>query len=61
MSDQKNAPGNGFICSLDFKKLHEAHFNKMESIDSYMQRRNKQMEVLRNSVKDLKVCYSYSV
>ncbi|XP_058242650.1 nucleolar and spindle-associated protein 1 isoform X2 [Hemibagrus wyckioides] len=38
----------------NFKKLHEAHFSKMESIDSYVQRRNKQMEVLRNSVKDLK-------
>ncbi|KAB5582156.1 hypothetical protein PHYPO_G00183940 [Pangasianodon hypophthalmus] len=38
----------------NFKKLHEAHFNKMESIDSYLQRRNKQMEVLRASVKDLK-------
>ncbi|MCI4376878.1 hypothetical protein PGIGA_G00193350 [Pangasianodon gigas] len=38
----------------NFKKLHEAHFNKMESIDSYLQRRNKQLEVLRNSVKDLK-------
>nr|XP_017214268.1 nucleolar and spindle-associated protein 1 isoform X1 [Danio rerio] len=38
----------------DFKKLHEAHFKKMESIDSYVQRKNKQMEVLRNSVKELK-------
>ncbi|XP_036397677.1 nucleolar and spindle-associated protein 1 isoform X1 [Megalops cyprinoides] len=39
----------------NFKKLHEAHFNKMESIDSYVQRKNKQMEVLRNSVKELKM------
>ncbi|GAA6081229.1 nucleolar and spindle-associated protein 1 [Tachysurus ichikawai] len=38
----------------NFKKLHEAHFSKMESIDSYVQRRNKQMEVLKDSVKDLK-------
>lgn len=39
----------------DFKKLHEAHFNKMESIDSYVQRKTKQMETYRNSVKELKV------
>ncbi|XP_057197938.1 nucleolar and spindle-associated protein 1 isoform X2 [Triplophysa rosa] len=38
----------------NFKKLHEAHFKKMESIDSYVQRKNIQMEVLRNSVKELK-------
>ncbi|XP_030628212.1 nucleolar and spindle-associated protein 1 [Chanos chanos] len=38
----------------NFKKLHEAHFNKMESIDSYVQRKNKQMEMFRNSVKELK-------
>ncbi|KAL3968507.1 MHC class I antigen [Sarotherodon galilaeus] len=38
----------------NFKKLHEAHFNKMESIDSYVQRKTKQMETYRNSVKELK-------
>ncbi|XP_066535063.1 nucleolar and spindle-associated protein 1 isoform X2 [Hoplias malabaricus] len=38
----------------NFKKLHEAHFNKMESIDSYVQRKNKQIEALQNTVKDLK-------
>ncbi|KAG7229177.1 hypothetical protein INR49_013120 [Caranx melampygus] len=38
----------------NFKKLHEAHFNKMESIDSYVQRKTKQMETFRNSVKELK-------
>ncbi|XP_039993779.1 nucleolar and spindle-associated protein 1 [Xiphias gladius] len=38
----------------NFKKLHEAHFNKMESIDSYVQRKTRQMETYRNSVKELK-------
>ncbi|XP_040916561.1 nucleolar and spindle-associated protein 1 isoform X2 [Toxotes jaculatrix] len=38
----------------NFKKLHEAHFSKMESIDCYVQRKTKQMETYRNSVKELK-------
>ncbi|XP_050981446.1 nucleolar and spindle-associated protein 1 [Labeo rohita] len=38
----------------NFKKLHEAHFKKMESIDSYVQRKNKQMDELRNSARELK-------
>lgn len=45
--------------ALDFKKLHEAHFNKMESIDLYVQRRNKQLELLRNSNKELKVMFYF--
>ncbi|XP_056249537.1 nucleolar and spindle-associated protein 1 isoform X1 [Seriola aureovittata] len=39
----------------NFKKLHEAHFNKMESIDTYVQRKNKQIETFRNSVKEVKM------
>ncbi|KAJ8289099.1 hypothetical protein COCON_G00017580 [Conger conger] len=39
----------------NFKKLHEAHFNKMESIDLYLQRKNKQMEAIRNPVKELQM------
>ncbi|MGH0160549.1 UNVERIFIED_CONTAM: hypothetical protein FKN15_050322 [Acipenser sinensis] len=38
----------------NFKKLHEAHFSKLESIDSYIQRKNKQMEAFKNSVKEIK-------
>ncbi|XP_022621812.1 nucleolar and spindle-associated protein 1 isoform X2 [Seriola dumerili] len=39
----------------NFKKLHEAHFNKMESIDTYVQRKTKQIETFRNSVKEVKM------
>ncbi|GAA6066961.1 nucleolar and spindle-associated protein 1 [Tachysurus ichikawai] len=39
------------VGKVDSKKLHEAHFSKTESIDSYVQRRNVQMEVLQNLVK----------
>uniref|UniRef100_A0A8D3ADB9 Nucleolar and spindle associated protein 1 n=1 Tax=Scophthalmus maximus TaxID=52904 RepID=A0A8D3ADB9_SCOMX len=45
----------------NFKKLHEAHFNKMESIDSYVQRKNKQMETYRTSVKELKVLGTFKM
>ncbi|XP_043998187.1 nucleolar and spindle-associated protein 1 isoform X1 [Gambusia affinis] len=38
----------------NFKKLHEAQFNKMESIDIYVQRKTKQMETYKNPVKDQK-------
>ncbi|KAM8833719.1 nucleolar and spindle-associated protein 1 isoform 2-T2 [Synchiropus picturatus] len=36
----------------NFKKMHEAQFNKMESIDSYVQRKNKQKEMLKSSAKE---------
>lgn len=40
---------------VDFKKLHEAHFNKMESIDSYVQRRTRNLETYKDTAKDSKV------
>ncbi|RXN10589.1 nucleolar and spindle-associated 1-like isoform X1 [Labeo rohita] len=50
--DSEDAPAEPSV--KDFKKLHEAHFKKMESIDSYVQRKNKQMDELRNSARELK-------
>ncbi|XP_070973378.1 nucleolar and spindle-associated protein 1-like isoform X2 [Oncorhynchus clarkii lewisi] len=39
----------------NFRKLHEAHFKRMESIDSYVERKTKQVDLFRSSVKELKV------
>ncbi|XP_043834496.1 nucleolar and spindle-associated protein 1-like [Dromiciops gliroides] len=39
----------------NFKKIHEAHFKEMESIDKYIDQKKKRMEVLNNSAKELKI------
>ncbi|XP_023807447.1 nucleolar and spindle-associated protein 1 isoform X2 [Oryzias latipes] len=38
----------------NFKKLHEAHFKKMESIDTYVERKKRKVDTLKNPVKELK-------
>ncbi|XP_020649414.3 nucleolar and spindle-associated protein 1 [Pogona vitticeps] len=42
----------------NFKKLHEAQFKKMQSIDDYMENKNKRIHNFNNSVNKTKVCSS---
>ncbi|KAJ7344826.1 hypothetical protein JRQ81_000776 [Phrynocephalus forsythii] len=64
-------PGTGYPGSLsgskrrrinsgtpDFRKLHEAQFKKMQSIDDYMEKKNKRLHNFSNSVSKAKTCSS---
>ncbi|MEE6491953.1 hypothetical protein FKM82_016437 [Ascaphus truei] len=50
-------PGNAQSKSTtpNFKKMHEAHFKKMESIDKYMERKQRRLDAVCSSIQEVKM------
>lgn len=54
-SQSKSGPVAPKIYTPNFKKIHEAHFKKMESIETYVEKKRRRVEDFSNSVKEIKM------
>lgn len=55
VSQAKTGPAALKLSTPNFKKIHAAHFKKMESIDTYVEKKRRRVEDFSNSVKEIKM------